>query len=163
MYSFCLPFLDPTIRNVYFDGRVFGRTHLPFHWALCCTTTPWRREHLEESMGPSWEYINAHRDDSYPPVTRSQHRRTATWHPPFFTFYFRSFNQFVSSALTSSSTRSKVITRHYPPSWSLHTTHTHTLTFTLLKICLTNLMSDHIGEFITVFGFGHPFARNGDH
>lgn len=128
MYSFCLPFLDATIRNVYFDGRVSEELICSFIRALCCTTTPWRHKHWEESMGPSWEFISAHLDDSYRTVTQSQHQQTTVWHPPFSTVYFRSFSQFVSSALTSSSTHSKVITLHYPPSCSLHTTHT--LTFT---------------------------------
>lgn len=65
----------------------------------------------------------AHCDDSYTPLTQSQHQQTAIRHPPSSMFYFGSFNQFVSSALTSSSTRSKVITLHYPPSCSLHATH----------------------------------------
>lgn len=82
-------------------------------------------------------------------MTQSQHQQTAIWHPPSSTFCFGSFNQFVSSALTSSSTRSKVITLHYPSSCSLHTT----LTFTELRICHTDLMSGHKGEFITVFGW----------
>lgn len=103
----------------------------------------------------AWDQVEkiyrAHCDDSYTPMTQSQHQQTAIRHPPSSTFYFGSFNQFVSSALTSSSTRSKVITLHYPSSCSLHTTHT--LTFTELRICHTDLMSDHIGEFITVFGW----------
>lgn len=77
-------------------------------------------------MGPSGKYISAHRDYSYPTMKQSQHQQTAIYvPPPFFSFYFGNFNKFVSSALTSSSTRSKVITLHYQPSCSLHTTHVH--------------------------------------
>lgn len=38
-------------------------------------------------MGPSRKYINAHRDDSYPPMKQSQHQQTAiyvTLHSPRF-------------------------------------------------------------------------------
>lgn len=160
MYSFCLPFLDATIRNVYFDGRVSEELICSFIRALCCTTTPWRHKHWEESMGPSWEYISAHLDDSYRTVTQSQHQQTTVWHPPFSTVYFRSFSQFVSSALTSSSTHSKVITLHYPPSCSLHTTHSH---LHLIENLSTNLVPPY--RWIqNYFWLGHLLynIRNGD-
>lgn len=56
-------------------------------------------------------------------ATRIEQRPTASTkrplapppHPPPSTISFRSFNQFVSSALTSSSIHSKVITSHLPP------------------------------------------------
>lgn len=78
-----------------------------------------------------------------------------------FNFYW-SLNQFEPSALTSSSTHSEVITRH--PSFFTPHSHIH-----LMRSCYTNIMSGHIGEFITLF-FSlhfffvyHLFAKNGQH
>lgn len=54
MYSFCpSSFFGCHHKECVFWWMRFGRTHLPFHRALCCTTTPWRHKHREESMGPS--------------------------------------------------------------------------------------------------------------
>ncbi len=124
----------------------FGRTHLPFCRAPRCTTdtlktwAPRGKQGTKIYWCTSWRLIST--NDTKPAPTD----RCMTL--SILHFYFESFNRFVSSALTSSSTCSKVITRHHPPSCSLHTTHTQVH---LLKIYHTNLMSDHTGEFITVF------------
>ena len=87
MYSFCLPFLDATIRNVYFDGRVLEELICPRIGALCCTP------HSDDiSTGrKAWdqvENIGARVEDSYLKLTKptpTDHSMT-TFHSPLFVF-----------------------------------------------------------------------------
>lgn len=101
---------------------------------LCAAPPPHPEdEHWEESMGPSEEYTRAYLGDSYRTVTQSQHQQTNVRHPPFSTLSFTSFNQFVSSALTSSLIHSKVITSHLPPPLAISFTPSHALKLTLQR------------------------------
>lgn len=127
--QFLSVFLDAAIRNIFFllfDG------HVPEE-LIRLFIRPCAAHHTLKTKAPrrkAWDQvrneISAHCDDddddgSYPPMTQSQHR--PLWRPPFSTFYFGSFNQFVSSALISSSARSKsnnptlsaiLLTSHHP-------------------------------------------------
>lgn len=126
MYSFCLPFLDATIRNVYFDGHVLEELICPCTGALRAAPPHPEDEHWEESMGLSEEYNRAYLGDSYRTATQTSTNRPLVPHPPSATISFRSFNQFVSSALKSSSIHSKVITSHLPLPLAISLTSSHT-------------------------------------
>lgn len=140
MYSFCLPFLDATIRNVCLDGHVLEEL-------ICPRTGDFVLHHhtLKTSTGrKAWDQVK--NISLHISAIRIEQRQKASTnrplvpHPPLSTISFRSFNQFVSSALTSSSIHSKVITSHPPPPLAISLTSSRTLELTLQK---NSLISSH--------------------
>lgn len=126
MYSFCLPFLDATIRNVYFDGHVLEELVCP-----CIGAFALHHHTLKTSTGrKAWDQVKNISVHISAICNEQRHKastnRPLAPHPPFSTISFRSFNQFVSSALTSSSIHSKVITSHLPPPLAISLTSSHT-------------------------------------
>lgn len=114
MYSFCLPRLDATIRNVCFDGLLFMR------WGLRAASP---RSEDTSTGRKAWDWGQrkpVHNLSNAQPVPTDQ-RMT----PSISTFCFRSLTQFLSSALTSSySHSSKNLISHHlnsrrgpSPSW----------------------------------------------